>query len=51
MKKWVCVVCNCVYDETEGFRAEGIDPGTRWKDQQYQFCLPTPARALLREPR
>ena len=32
MKKWKCQVCGFVYNEAEGWPAEGIAPGTRWED-------------------
>lgn len=31
-KTWVCVVCGFVYDEALGLPAEGLAPGTRWRD-------------------
>ena len=30
MKKWQCVVCGLIYDETKGWPEEGIAAGTRW---------------------
>jgi rubredoxin len=32
MRKWQCVVCGFVYDETTGLPDEGITPGTKWED-------------------
>lgn len=32
MKKWECVVCGFVYDESAGLPDDGIAPGTRWED-------------------
>jgi len=32
MRKWQCLVCGFVYDETKGLPEEGIPPGTRWED-------------------
>lgn len=32
MMKWRCVVCGFIYDEEEGLPADGIAPGTAWKD-------------------
>jgi len=30
MKKWICLICGFVYDETKGLPNEGIPAGTRW---------------------
>jgi len=32
MKKWQCVVCGFIYDESSGLPEDGIAPGTRWED-------------------
>jgi rubredoxin len=32
MKKWQCVVCGFVYDESIGLPEDGIAAGTRWED-------------------
>ena len=32
MKKWKCVVCGFIYDESKGLPEEGLAPGTRWQD-------------------
>lgn len=29
-KKWLCVICGFIYDEAQGWPAEGIAPGTAW---------------------
>jgi rubredoxin len=31
-RKFVCVVCNHIYDEALGDPGTGIKPGTRWED-------------------
>ena len=31
-RKWQCIVCGFVYDEEEGYEADGIAPGTRWEE-------------------
>lgn len=31
-KKWVCVICDWIYDEAAGWPEEGIVAGTRWED-------------------
>ncbi|MFO1380430.1 MAG: rubredoxin [Chitinivorax sp.] len=40
MKKWQCVVCGFVYDETAGLPHEGIAPGTRWQDIADSWACP-----------
>jgi rubredoxin len=32
MKKFQCIVCGFIYDETEGLPEEGIAAGTSWAD-------------------
>ncbi|MES9972137.1 MAG: rubredoxin [Candidatus Thiodiazotropha sp.] len=32
MKKFQCIVCGFVYDESKGIPEEGIAAGTRWVD-------------------
>ena len=31
-KKYECVICGFIYDESEGLPDDGIAPGTRWSD-------------------
>ena len=31
-KKYMCVVCGWIYDESEGWPEDNIEPGTKWKD-------------------
>lgn len=40
MKKYVCDVCEWVYDETVGDPEHGIAPGTRWDDLPDDFQCP-----------
>ena len=40
MKKWQCVVCGFIYDETEGFPEECIAPGTSWEDVPEDWICP-----------
>lgn len=28
----MCVICGLIYDEAQGWTADGIAPGTRWED-------------------
>ena len=39
-KKFICVVCNHVYDEKEGDPVNGIPPGTRWADVPADWMCP-----------
>jgi rubredoxin len=39
-KKYVCVVCNHVYDEALGDPDTGIKPGTRWQDVPADWTCP-----------
>ncbi len=32
MKKWQCIVCDFIYDESKGVPDDGIAPGTPWAD-------------------
>ena len=40
MKKYVCEVCGCVYDEEEGAPDMGIEPGTEFEDLPDDFECP-----------
>ena len=40
MKKYKCVVCDFIYDETKGLPEEGIAPGTRWEDIPDDWACP-----------
>lgn len=31
-KRFMCLLCGYVYDESEGWPEDGIEPGTRWED-------------------
>lgn len=39
-KSWLCVLCGFVYHEHEGLPAEGIAPGTAWKDVPEDWVCP-----------
>jgi rubredoxin len=32
MKRWICIYCGFIYDESAGRPDEGIPAGTRWAD-------------------
>jgi rubredoxin len=40
MKKWQCVVCGLVYDESQGWPDDGIAAGTRWEDVPQDWICP-----------
>lgn len=39
-RKWICMVCDFVYDEGQGLPAEGIPPGTRLEDIPDSWACP-----------
>ena len=38
--KYVCDVCEWVYDEARGYAAGGIEPGTQFEDLPRDFVCP-----------
>ena len=40
MKKYVCEVCEWVYDEESGVPEQGIAPGTKFEDLPDDFVCP-----------
>jgi rubredoxin len=40
MKRYMCVICGFVYDESKGWPADGIVPGTRWADVPPNWVCP-----------
>lgn len=40
MKKYMCLLCGHVYDETEGWPQDGIAPGTKWVDVPLNWRCP-----------
>ena len=32
MKKYLCLICGLIYDESLGWPDDGIKPGTKWED-------------------
>jgi len=40
MKKWQCVVCGLIYDESQGWPDEGIAAGTPWQDVPQDWLCP-----------
>ena len=39
-KKWECIVCGLIYDESEGWPEDGIEPGTKWEDVPEDWICP-----------
>ena len=39
-QKWICLICDFVYDETLGLPDEGILPGTRFADIPDSWACP-----------
>lgn len=38
-KKYLCVICGFIYDESIGWPEDGIKPGTAWEDvPENWFC-------------
>jgi rubredoxin len=40
MKLWECMVCGMVYNEAEGWPADGIAPGTPWSEVPDSWVCP-----------
>ena len=40
MKKWQCVICGFIYDESLGQPGDGIAPGTKWEDIPDNWACP-----------
>mgnify|MGYP003575283593 CR=1 len=40
MKRYVCVYCGYIYDETLGSPETGIVPGTKWEDVPEDWQCP-----------
>lgn len=39
-RKWICTVCDFIYDEALGLPAEGIPPGTRLEEIPDNWACP-----------
>lgn len=39
-RRWICVVCDLVYDEALGWPEEGLPPGTRFEDLPDNWACP-----------
>jgi rubredoxin len=40
MKKYMCLICGWIYDESIGSPDDGIAPGTRWEDVPPNWTCP-----------
>ena len=40
MKRYMCVICGFIYDESKGLPDEGIPPGTKWDDVPLNWKCP-----------
>ncbi len=40
MRKWQCIVCGFVYDESVGWPEDGIPAGTAWEDVPEDWLCP-----------
>lgn len=39
-RKWICMICDYVYDEARGMPDEGIAPSTRFEDIPDSWACP-----------
>lgn len=39
-RRWICVTCDFIYDEEQGYPEEGIPPGTKWEDVPDDWLCP-----------
>jgi len=39
-KTWQCILCGLIYDEAQGWPADGIAPGTRWENVPSDWVCP-----------
>ena len=40
MKKYLCIICGYIYDESKGDPDFGIEPGTLWADVPDDWVCP-----------
>ena len=40
MKKFTCLICGYVYNESIGIPEKGVAPGTKWEDLPDDFACP-----------
>lgn len=39
-KRYMCLLCGFIYDESKGWSEDGIEPGTRWADVPEDWLCP-----------
>lgn len=39
-KRYICVICGFIYDESEGWPEDGIEAGTYWDDVPDAWVCP-----------
>jgi len=40
MDIYICGICGWTYDEEDGLKSHGIEPGTKWEDVASDFKCP-----------
>lgn len=40
VKRYMCVICGFIYDESKGLPGEGFPPGTKWEDIPLNWSCP-----------
>jgi rubredoxin len=40
MKRYLCLICGLIYDESAGWPDDGIEPGTKWEDVPENWACP-----------
>ena len=40
MKKYLCLICGLIYDESIGWPDDGIKTGTKWEDVPENWACP-----------
>jgi rubredoxin-NAD+ reductase len=40
MKRYMCLLCGLIYDESEGWPEDGIEPGTKWEEIPINWRCP-----------
>lgn len=40
MKRYLCLACGFIYDETLGIPKDNIPPGTKWEDVPHDWFCP-----------
>jgi rubredoxin len=40
LRKWLCITCGFIFDESLGLPAHGVPPGTRFEDLPEDWLCP-----------